>query len=98
MPMIERARRGALLLPLVAAALGSVGCRSLERVDTSGQPAYCGAMVKAPLFQDALLPDNIAPNLHLHLELDVSNLTTYPGTLSSSDVETGLCSGSGKPP
>ncbi len=95
--MTERVRRGSLVLSLVVAALGSAGCRSLERFDTSGQAAYCGAMVKAPLFQDGLLPDNSRPNLHLHLELDVSNLTTYPGTLTSSDVETGLCSSYGKP-
>ena len=96
--MNGRARRKALVLPLLAAvALGSAGCRSLERFDTSGQAAYCGAMVRAPLFQDALLPDNTPPNLHLHLELDVSSLTTHPGTLTSSDAETGLCSSEGKP-
>ena len=87
----------ALLGPFVGLALSLGGCRSLDRFDTSGESAYCGSIVGAQLFQDAFIPDNTPPSLTLHLELDVGKLATRPGTLTSDDSESGLCSGDGKP-
>jgi hypothetical protein len=84
-----------LSLVVLLVALG--GCRSLERFDTSGEAAYCGSIVGAQLFQDGFIPDNTPPSLSLHLELDIDRLATRPGTLTSNDGETGLCSKSGDP-
>jgi hypothetical protein len=87
---------GARLFGLVAAvSFAFLGCRSLDRFDTSGAPAYCGTILKAPLFQDGLLPDGAEPGLNLRLEIDTDRLTTRPGTLTSNDAVFGLCSGKG---
>jgi len=86
--------RRLLLVPLFALSLALCGCRSLDRFDTSGEPAYCGKIVGARLFQEGFIPSSTPPSLHLHLELDVDHLTTRPGTLTSDD-EKGLCSGKG---
>jgi hypothetical protein len=84
-----------LFCPL-AVLLALSGCRSLDRFDTSGDAAYCGTILKAPLFQDGLLPDGAEPGLNLRLELDTDRLTTRPGTLTSNDAVFGLCSGKGQ--
>jgi len=73
------------------------GCRSLERFDTSGAAAYCGSIVGAQLFQDGFIPDNTPPSLSLNLELDIDRLATRPGTITSNDGATGLCSKTGEP-
>jgi len=85
------------LFAFSAAALAIAGCRSLERFDTAGEPAYCGSIVGAQLFQEAFIPDNTPPELNLHLELDIDHLTTRPGMLTSDDGLTGLCSPNGDP-
>jgi hypothetical protein len=77
--------------PLVALSLCLFGCRSLERFDTSGDPAYCGSILKAPLFQDGFLPDGVEPGFFLRLELDIDRLTTRPGTITSNDEVFGMC-------
>jgi hypothetical protein len=82
-------------LALLALLLG--GCRSLDKFDTSGQSAFCGDLVGAQLFQDGFVPDNTRPDLRLGLELDTGALATRPGTLTSNDAATGLCSGNGDP-
>jgi hypothetical protein len=83
---------------LIAVALAGVGCRSLDRFDTSGQAAYCGSIVGTKgLFQDGFVPDNTPPALQLHLELDVDALTTRPGTLRTNDQTFGLCRADGQP-
>jgi hypothetical protein len=87
-----------LVLPLSALALSLGGCRSLERFDTAGEAAYCGSIVGAQLFQDGFVPDNTPPSLSLHLELDIDSLATRPGTLTSNDGATGLCSANGNQP
>jgi hypothetical protein len=87
--------RGLFAFSVAVLALG--GCRSLERFDTKGDPAYCGPIVGSQLFQEAFIPDNTPPDLKLHLELDIDQLTTFPGTLTSSDSLTGLCSPNGDP-
>jgi hypothetical protein len=86
-----------LVAPVAAATLLLFGCRSLDRFDTKGDPAYCGRIVGVDVFQDAFIPENTRPKLGLHLELDPDKLTTYPGTLTSNDGEFGLCSASGAP-
>jgi hypothetical protein len=85
-----------LVAPLTAAALFVGGCRSLDRFDTKGDSAYCGNIV-GHIFQDGFIPENTRPRLRLHLELDVDNLSTYPGTLTSNDAEFGLCSATDAP-
>jgi len=83
---------------LFAAVLAAAGCRSLDRFDTSGQAAYCGSIVGTKgLFQDGFIPENTPPDLQLHLELDVDNLTTRPGQLTSNDQTFGLCRADGQP-
>lgn len=85
------------LAGLGAAALAVMGCRSLDRFDTSGEAAYCGNIVGAQLFQDGFIPENTPPSLSLVLELDTDHLTTRPGTLTSNDQTTGLCRATGEP-
>jgi hypothetical protein len=80
---------------MAALGLALFGCRSLERFDTSGDAAYCGSMLRAPLFRDGLLPDGAEPGLMLRLEVDTDRLTTRPGTLWSNDAVFGLCAGKG---
>lgn len=82
---------------LLAVALGVFGCRSLDRFDTSGQAAYCGPIVGTKLFQDGFVPEKTPPGLGLRLELDVDNLTTRPGTLTTNDQTFGLCRADGQP-
>jgi len=86
-----------LVPPLALLALVLGGCRSLDKFDTSGQSALCGDLVGAELFQDGFVPDNTRPNLRLSLELDIDQLATLPGTLTSDDGATGLCSANGDP-
>ena len=82
-------------LALLALLLG--GCRSLDKFDTSGQSAFCGKIGRAELFQDGFIPDNTRPKLRLKLELDIGELATHPGTLTSDDEAIGLCSANGDP-
>jgi len=86
-------------LTVLAASLGVslAGCRSLERFDTDGASAYCGSLVRAPDFHEGFVATGSAPSLALALELDAETLTTRPGTLSSNDSDSGLCSANGEP-
>lgn len=86
-----------LVGPVMAAGLLLGGCRSLERFDTKGEAAYCGKIVGVPLFTDGFIPENARTRVPLRLEIDVDRLTTRPGTLTSDDADTGLCSENGDP-
>jgi hypothetical protein len=87
-----------LLLGVLGAL--SASCRSLDRFDTKGDPAFCGDLVLGPLFHAGFIRDNEKPELALMLELDTSQLASlgentpsFPGQLSSDDEEGGLCPG-----
>jgi len=90
-----RASRLSLFAALALAAGSTLGCRSLERYDTTGSAAYCGSL-GAPTFQEGFLPDGVPPGLAMSLKLTTANLTSQPGTLSSDDAATGFCSGEGR--
>jgi hypothetical protein len=87
-----------LVLSLVA-----LGCSSLDRFDTHGTAAYCGALVAAPPFEEGLLPESARPSLDLALTLDTAALTergdkpAIVGHISTDDAATGLCSADGLP-
>jgi hypothetical protein len=81
--------------PLAAAALlglFELGCRDLDRFDTTGDEAYCGAIINAQFVRTVEDEGGFERNLRLHLEVDVDSLNTTPGTLTSDDAENGRCS------
>jgi hypothetical protein len=82
---------------LLLGALSTLGCRDLERFDTSGDEAYCGAMISAPVFHEGFVQDGAPPTLRLRMELDSNNLTATPGRITTDDSERGLCSDSSSP-
>jgi hypothetical protein len=93
---VEAPRR--LTLSLVALGLlASAGCRSLDRFETEAPEAYCGSLVGAPQFHEGFVRKGSPPSLSLRLELDMSALTTRPGTLTSNDRTTGLCKDKDRP-
>lgn len=84
-----------LLLGVVSCTLS---CRSLDRFDTSGDPAFCGDLVSGPSFHDGFVTAGEPWNLRLKLDLDASKLSSFSenrnaimGWLTSNDVGTGLC-------
>ena len=79
-----------VLLTLAWMALAA--CRDLDRFDTDDNEAYCGRMVGAPFAHTGFLPDHQPPMLQLRLRLDTDALGSIPGTLSTDDADTGLCS------
>jgi hypothetical protein len=89
----------ALVTPaLLALALGSLSCRSLDRFDTTGNPAFCGELVSGPSFHDGFIADEQPQRLGLKLELDTGQLAGFadnkaalPGRLTSDDAALGLC-------
>lgn len=88
---------------LLATLALTSACRNVDRFDTKGNAAYCGDIVYAPSFTDGFLVDNQPPQLRLKLTLDTSQLTTFsddttalPGTLTTNDASTGLCSETGQ--
>ena len=86
-----------------ACLLQLMGCSSLDRFDTQGDAAYCGALVAAPPFQAGLVPvlENTRSNLNMALTVDAAALTArgesgaIVGRLSSDDAAQGLCSADG---
>ena len=93
--MRARGSRLCAFAALALAAGSALGCRSLERYDTTGTAAYCGSL-GAPTFQEGFLPDGVPPGLAMSLKLTTANLASQPGTLSSDDAATGFCSGDGR--
>src|SRR5258706_783100 len=83
--------------PVLALAAPALACHSLDRFDTEGEAAYCGAMVAGPSFNAGFLPKGVPPLLSLKLPRATGQLTSLPGTLSSDDAALGLCSGGGQP-
>jgi hypothetical protein len=94
---VEASRRLALSLAIAALSGKSLGCRSLERFDTDPPAAYCGAIVGTPLFHEGFVPTGAPPTLSLKLDIDTSSLHDRPGTLTSDDSATGLCSDKQRP-
>ncbi|MBN2196423.1 MAG: hypothetical protein JW751_26665 [Polyangiaceae bacterium] len=81
-----------VLLGALASWLASIGCRDLERFDTTGDDAaYCGQIVQAP-FQTGFLPDSAEPPvIGMRLEFDIHSLGSYPGRIATDDGAQGLC-------
>jgi hypothetical protein len=77
-------------------ALGVSGCRDLERWELSDDETFCGSLVSAPLFQEGLLPEGTPPALRMRLDLDVQQLATRPGHITTDDASRGLCRAEGK--
>ncbi len=82
---------------LLALLLLGVACSDLSKFQLDEGSAYCGSMVSAPLFHAGFVPDGAPPSLRLKLFLDVDNLTTLPGRLTSDDGSRGLCKDDGGP-
>lgn len=83
---------------LFGAALLSLSCKSLDRFDTSGDPAFCGTIVAGPSFHDGFIATNEPPTLRLKLDLETNQLSSssdnkvaFLGWLTSSDGEAALC-------
>lgn len=93
-------RRSCLVL-LLLPALGS--CSSLDRFDTNGAAAYCGSLVRAPPFEEALVPNTGPRLLSARLTLDVDALRSggetikTVGHLTTDDRDRGLCSPEARP-
>ena len=78
-------------------ALAALGCRDLSRFDTEGSEAYCGSMLRSPVFQEGFVPEGAPPALGLKFQLDTDLLSTVPGVLSTDDADSGLCKAEGRP-
>jgi hypothetical protein len=74
-----------------ACALGALGCRDLSRFDTGPNEAYCGSIVTSPFIRKGFTPEGAPPRLPMRLRLDTDNITTIPGSISTNDGESGLC-------
>lgn len=84
-------------LVLCALLTATSGCRELKRFDLDEGEAYCGSIVSTPVFHEGFIPSDSPPVLRLKFFLDVNNLTSRPGRLTSDDVERGLCVEDGEP-
>lgn len=62
------------------------GCRDLDRFDTGPDEAYCGEVIAAPFTRAGF-----ARRLRLELQLELSELHTVPGRISSDDADSGPC-------
>ena len=87
------ARRARLAAGFLAGALSA--CSDLSSFQLSEGEAYCGSMVSAPLFHAGFVAEGSPPSLRLRLHLDVDQLTTTPGRLTSDDANRGLCKDNG---
>jgi hypothetical protein len=67
------------------------GCDNLDRFDTPGDAAYCGALVAPTFAQDGLLPDDTDEKVEARLKLDLDNASRHWGALWTSDAKWGLC-------
>jgi hypothetical protein len=90
-------RRKTLLAFAVVATTPLWGCRDVDSYALGPGQTYCGTLVYTPVFTSGLVPsDKEPPTLGLRLDLDVNNLTTVPGTLTTNDAKDGICSAQGK--
>ncbi len=67
-------------------ALGASGCRDFDRFDTGADEAYCGEIIAAPFTRTGF-----ARRLRLELQLDLSQVHSVPGRISSDDADSGPC-------
>ena len=79
------------LFVLIVAASCSLGCRDLERFDTEPGEAYCGNIVAAPFVRTSVPNGGFRQDLRMRLRIDVDNLESRPGTISTDDRENGPC-------
>jgi len=74
-----------------------LGCQNLSRFEVKPGEAYCGSLISSPTFHEGLLPAGVPPVLPMRLELNLNALDTEPGTVTTGDSASGLCSGDGLP-
>lgn len=74
---------------LLAAAAATLGCSTLDRFDTKDGEAYCGNLVTGTPFREGF-PDN---DLRLRMTLDTDQLSSTPGTLTTSVSSEEPCTG-----
>jgi hypothetical protein len=72
-------------------ALGTSGCRSLDRFDTGDDHAYCGTIVDAQFVRTTVQEGGFDRTLRMRLTLDVDAFTTVPGAITTDDGEEGPC-------
>ncbi|HEU4583537.1 MAG TPA: hypothetical protein VFS67_35005 [Polyangiaceae bacterium] len=83
LPSLRLAARVATLWLGLSAALG---CRDLDRFDTGETDAYCGRIIDGDFTRRGF-----DPGLGMRVTLDIPALQVAPGTLTTSDAETGRC-------
>lgn len=76
---------GCLLMVCLTAS-----CRDLDRFDTAPGEAYCGSIAEAP-FSRGFGDGTGAEPLGVRLTLDVAQLTSAPGAITSNDAASGAC-------
>ena len=74
------------LAMLSSAALLSFGCRDLERFDSEPDEAYCGSIVQGEFIREGFTAD-----LTVALQLDINQLQSRPGQLTTYDGDAGPC-------
>lgn len=74
--------------PLALALFGALGCNTLDRFDTKEGEAYCGSIVT-----EGFVRKGFDIDLRLRMTLDTANLSTVPGTLTTSDASSEACKG-----
>jgi hypothetical protein len=79
-------RRAALRLNGVLLGAAVLGCRTLDAFETSPDGAYCGKIVGA-----SFVREGFDRELALEFKLDLPNLNSVPGTLTSADSDIGPC-------
>ena len=83
LPSPRLAARAATVWLALGAALG---CRDLDRFDTGDTDAYCGQIIDGDFTRRGF-----DAGLGLRVTLDIPALQVAPGTLTTSDAETGQC-------
>jgi hypothetical protein len=93
----------------LALATSSLGCRDIDRFNTTGtDDAFCGYLVAGPKFYDGITSDQQIPQtFKMKVKLDTSQLGAASkdehdepptvGFLSSNDKSDGLCSAQKQP-
>lgn len=76
----------ALRFLLLAAAAPLIACDTVDRFDTGPDAAYCGQIVGATFVRQAF-----DRQLQLQLRLNMAELSTLPGELSTADSDIGPC-------
>jgi len=79
---------------VAAASLAlAVGCQSLDRFDTKGKAAYCGQVVDSKFVLTPTSEGGFDRQLRLKLQLDTSQLSSRPGSVTTDDADGGPCKG-----